>query len=312
MLLRRNIGPKYRFQPRAAVRAFARASMPSTAVPRKKWGNSMLLSGELRDVRFSLGETDRRVVADRARAIGVDFSGLRFESFSAHGSVFENCDFSEAAFDRLSLGATFAEDGKWEREWDRVTWQQTVYRNCVFRRTRLASHTYFGNARFEGCLFDGARLRDIDMPQAEFVDCTFRGKLESINFWGRLREYQEALGRDCNAFSGNDLTDAKLTWVAFNHIDLTAQRLPGLPDYALLDRFGRRVDSALAIIQGWPDGKIKQEAQFKLKLRARWAAEYNEDVALVSRAGPELGQKLPPAIRNQIFRLLTDYSETQQ
>jgi uncharacterized protein YjbI with pentapeptide repeats len=272
----------------------------------------MLISGELRDVRFSLEDGDRRIVADRALVIGGDFSGLRFERFSAHSSVFENCDFSGAAFDQLSLGATLAEDGNWDREWDRARWPQTVYRNCVFRRTRLASQTYFGNARFEGCLFDGARLRDFDIPQAEFVDCTFRGKLDSINFWGRLREHKEALGRDRNAFSGNDFTGATLIWVRFGHIDLAGQRLPGLPDYALLDRFGSRVDAALAIIQGWPDGKIKQEAQFSLELRAEQAAEYNEDVALVSRAGPELGRKLPPEIRHQIFQLLTDYSETQQ
>lgn len=268
----------------------------------------MLLSGELRNVRFSLGETDRRIDANRARAIGVDFSGLKFERFAAHNSVFENCDFSEATFDQLSLGSTICDGGKW----DRVSWPQTVYRNCVFRRTRLASQTFFGNARFEGCLFDGARLRDFDILQAEFVDCTFRGKLENINFWGRLREHQEALGRDHNAFSSNDFTDGKLVWIAFNHIDLTAQQLPGLPNYALLDRFGSRVNAALAIIQAWPDGDIKRDAQFSLEFWAQRAAEYNENLALVSRLGPELGRKLPPAIRHQLFRLLTDYTETQQ
>jgi hypothetical protein len=56
----------------------------------------MLISGELRDTRFFLGERDQRVVADRARVIGVDFSGLRFEAFRAHSSEFENCDFSGA------------------------------------------------------------------------------------------------------------------------------------------------------------------------------------------------------------------------
>ena len=41
---------------------------------------------------------------------------------------------------------------------------ETVYRRCTFARTRLTDRNpFFGNARFEGCLFDRAQLRGLTL-----------------------------------------------------------------------------------------------------------------------------------------------------
>ncbi|MFI6737059.1 hypothetical protein ACIBI9_29385 [Nonomuraea sp. NPDC050451] len=82
--------------------------------------------------------------------------------------------------------------------------------------------------------------------EAEFVDCVFLGPVRDINFWGRPTEHRDALGRDHNDFIAADLNH-----VAFHHIDLHAQRLPG---YALLDRVAERVSAVLPLvdsIQAW-------------------------------------------------------------
>ena len=50
----------------------------------------------------------------------------------------ENCDFSGTSFGQASLGAT----GWGGRRWDEQVWPMTTYRNCLFRRTRLARHTF--------------------------------------------------------------------------------------------------------------------------------------------------------------------------
>jgi uncharacterized protein YjbI with pentapeptide repeats len=265
-----------------------------------------LARGELNGGRFEAADGNLDVSLAHAQMVDVDFSGLRFSSFGAHDSVFERCDFSRTAFDHVSFGATSAGE-----RWDELTWPATVYRECVFARTRIPPQAFFGNARFERCVFDRARLRGLTFThQAQFIECTFGGKIQDVNFWGTPTEHTAALGRDRNAFTGNDFTGADLLGVAFNHIDLHAQRFPGLPDYTVLDRVDQRVAAALAAIADWPDDEIKTEAAWSLRFRANNAIKYNDGHALVSRNW--VGRRLPPDARDQIFWMLVNYSDDQQ
>ncbi|NRQ33394.1 pentapeptide repeat-containing protein [Nonomuraea sp. NN258] len=249
-------------------------------------------------VRGESRDRQAEVVFDRARAVNADFTETRFAGFFAHDSEFERCDFSGAAFDQLSLGGTRA-DGQ---EWDGVAWPRTVFRDCVFRRTRFATFTHFGNVRFERCTFDRSRLRGQTATQeAEFVDCVFLGPVRDINFFGRPpARLRTALGRDRNDFSGNDFTAAELDDVSFRDIDLHAQRFPGPPGYALLDRVAERAGAVLALVEGWPDGEHRREARYALEFLAGTAAEWNAGHALVTPA--QLGRRLPPALREELFQ----------
>ncbi|WP_068927383.1 pentapeptide repeat-containing protein [Planobispora rosea] len=235
------------------------------------------------------------MIFDRARLVDVDFSGMRLAGFSVHNSTFEGCDLSGTAFDRLSMGATCVQG-----PWDGVDWPQTIFRGCTFRRTRFPPLTFFGNVRFERCVFDRSRLRNqTSTSEAEFVDCVFLGRVREVNFWGRPTEHQTSLGRDRNDFTGNDFTGAELDYVAFHHIDLRAQRFPGLPGYALLDRISERVEKVLPLMERWPDARHREEAGFSLEFLADRALEQNDDQALVSPA--DMGRKLPPALREELF-----------
>ncbi|MEU0154523.1 pentapeptide repeat-containing protein [Micromonospora fulviviridis] len=266
-----------------------------------------LARGELNGGRFGVADGNLDVSFAHARIVDVDFSGLRFSSFLAHDSVFERCDFSRTAFDHVLFGAT----GYGGERWDELSWPETVFRECVFARTRMPPEAYFGNARFERCVFDGARLRDLTSTQeAQFVECAFRGKIQDVNFWGTPTEHTTALGRDRNAFSGNDFTGAELLGVAFQHIDLDAQRFPGLPDYAVLDRVDQRVEAALAAMADWPDDETKNKAAWSLRFGADWAIKYNDGHALVSRDW--VSRRLPPDVRDQIFWMLVNYTDDQQ
>ncbi|GID92269.1 pentapeptide repeat-containing protein [Amorphoplanes digitatis] len=194
---------------------------------------------------------------------------------------------------------------------DELSWPETVYRDCVFSRTRLPRQAYFGNARFERCVFDGARLRDLTSTgEAQFVGCTFRGKIQDVRFWGTPDRHAAALGRERNAFTGNDFTGADLLDVEFRNIDLHAQRFPGLPGYAVLDRVDRRVAYALAAVAEWPDDEIKGRAERSLRIGAEFAVRDNGGHALVSRSWVD--RRLPPDVRDRIFRMLVDYSDDQQ
>ncbi|MCA2225693.1 pentapeptide repeat-containing protein [Nonomuraea aurantiaca] len=259
---------------------------------------SLLVQGALREQRFDLPAGVSSVTFDRALLVSVDFSGIHFASFSVHGSRFDGCDFSGTAFVQLSMGATRGRG--W---WNRARWPQSVFRDCVFRRTRFAPYTSFGNVRFERCVFDGSRLRDqTSTSEAEFVDCVFLGRVRNVTFWGRPTHDQAALGRDRNDFIGNDFTGAELDDVAFRHIDLRAQRFPGLPGYALLDRISARVEAALPLVERWPDPRHRNQARFSLEFLAERALEDNDDHALVNPS--KLGRKLPPALREELFAAL--------
>lgn len=213
---------------------------------------------------------------------------------------------SRTAFDNVGFGATTADE-----RWDQLTWPATLYRECVFARSRIPPRALFGNARFERCVFDGARLRDlVHTHEAQFVECTFRGKIQDTNFWGTPTKHTAALGRDRNAFTGNDFTGADLIDVAFKHIDLYAQRFPGLPDYAVLDRVDQRVEVAPAAMADWADSEIKTEAAGSLRFQADWAIGYNNGHALVSRHW--VGRRLPADVRDEIFWMLVNYSDDQQ
>jgi hypothetical protein len=173
--------------------------------------------------------------------------------------------------------AGVAEPGRWP------------YRECRFARVRIPPQAFFGNARFERCVFDRSRLRDQTSTfEAQFVDCTFRGKIQDVNFWGvPLAEDTAALGRKHNDFTGNDFTGAELIDVSFRHIGLRAQRFPGPPDYALLNRFEARVSGVLAAITDWPDD-IKARVQQSLAFDVEMANKYNDGYALVARASSEV------------------------
>ncbi|WP_203825839.1 pentapeptide repeat-containing protein [Actinoplanes palleronii] len=261
-----------------------------------------LVTGERHGGRFEVPDTHIDVSFAHARMIDVDFTGVWFISFVGHDSVFERCDFTRTHLDHVLLGAT----GYGGRRWDGRSWPETVFRERDFTRTRMPPDTYFGNARFDRCVFDCGSLRDQTATEhAQFIDCTFRGTVNDVCFWGTPTRGSDVIGRDRNAFTGNDFTAAALVDVEFRNIDLRAQRFPEPPGYALLDHADQRVAAALAALAGWPDDAVKADAEQYLRNRAEDAVEYTESYLLASPH--EIGQRLPAEAREQIYRMLVDY-----
>lgn len=97
----------------------------------------------------------------------LSFSGMRFDRFSAEGATFRNCDFSD-----VKLEGTFG------------IRRQTTFEDCVFERARM-SNVEPGQARFVGCRFADVDVRGWSAAANEFIDCGFSGLVERCNFWGR-------------------------------------------------------------------------------------------------------------------------------
>lgn len=209
-----------------------------------------LAGGELKAAHFELPATGPskppNVLLLGARFEGVDFSRFTFDGFTVADSLMEDCIFSEVYFARIDLGLH-----QYHQDWNRpIDWSrplsvkaprygQARYVRCQFRNIKLPrQNTYFGNCRFEGCLFDDTLRSTVVEPiftgPAEFVNCRFLGRISCIVFDGKVkgRDIAARIGRKESAFTGNDFSQAILKSVDFRDIDLAAQQLP--PD------FGRR------------------------------------------------------------------------
>jgi hypothetical protein len=92
--------------------------------------------------------------------------------------------------------------------------------------------------------------------EAEFVDCTFSGKMNKGWFHGTVSDEQmrKALGRDRNEIRGNDFSGMELIDVAFRTgVDLTQQRLPTSPEYVFLLDARASLDEAAELVTRWSD-----------------------------------------------------------
>jgi hypothetical protein len=225
------------------------------------------------------------------RYTDVDFSNRSLGAFIKYGGEFLRCDFSEASFEQFSVGHQ----------------GQTRFVDCRFRRTRFPlGNTFFGDARFERCVFDGAQLRGLHVDAAEFVDCVFRGRVWHSVFWGVPMGADTTPHRPRNEWRGNDFSEADLVDVDFRDIDLRAQRWPDDPEeYALIDRIDERVEAATKAVRKWPD-----EAREALEFLREDAYRDPHGFVLVRRQ--ELGDRLAPQVRDRLWTLLvTDYNDDQ-
>jgi hypothetical protein len=217
----------------------------------------------------------------------VDFRGSRFEPFNAQASTFLGCDFTNVKFKTGSLG--ISQGGV-----------PSTYRDCLFDRADLRG-TAPDLARFERCSFRKARIDGWDAFTAEFVDCTFEGRLADIRFTGTTRMSSIDVGRTRNEFHGNDFTGAELVRVEFIcGIDLAANRLPDGPGYVHLDRRAERIERARADVARWPDDAEREVALLALRIYSREV--YADQPDLFKRRDDVAPRH--PAVRARLLELL--------
>ena len=268
----------------------------------------MVVHGRLSDARFELHPGERnelRVFLERVNMARVDFSGLDFGLFYAAGATFVRCDFSDATFFQLDFGQPQVQkDYRRPIAISDRRYPQTIYEDCVFRRTKFdPANTFFGSARFVRCFFDRAWLREMLFTHsAEFLDCRFAGKIVESNFFGTISDTETAkrVGRTINAFSGNDFRDADLIWVGFREIDLDAQRWPETGDYAILTDPPTKIEAAMAKARATLAGDDLARVVSSLAVLARVYA--NERQRLLKRW--EFPPQVPADVQDRVWDLL--------
>lgn len=251
----------------------------------------------VRDVAGGRFEIDPRVTYwfEDVTVAGVDFSKSRFGvrldlvgGFRAEHSTFVDCDFRGVRFERATFGGFDS---------------QSVYRGCRFDHATLIDRTTtralrLGNARFEHCSFDGAKIRGwFPVDLAEFVGCSFATRLDRCAFYGAPSPRQP-VARTRNEFVDNDFSRAELVYTTFcRGIDLDAQRWPQ-QGYVRLEDAGARLREAYGRTDEVPD-ELRLDVQAWLRTFERSAREQN--AVVIRRVEPE---DRDPRVREWIWRLL--------
>jgi hypothetical protein len=199
---------------------------------------------------------DQRVVLDRAKLLGENYSGRKLLQFASIGSHLRACNFDQTHIQSASFGS-----GR----------ETSEFVECTFNGARMDMGPG-GFSRFVRCSFHDVTIRDWICLSVEMIDCTFSGRLETAIFNGTVPEDEQALiGRARNEFHGNDFSAMDFRDVGFRTgIDLAKQILPSGEDYLYLPHAASAVAQAKLRVGSWDDelrraaGAIIQGLEYEL------------------------------------------------
>lgn len=206
-------------------------------------------------------------VLHNAHIEGADFSNIKPRYFNIGvGSVLVHCDFSCL---KPQGWPSFGSGN-----------QPTTYMDCIFDGMSVKGGSA-GRASFQRCSFRRVKIKDFHFTDAQLVDCTFSGRLESVIFSARP-DY--ASGRLENDFRGNDFSEARLEDVSFRGgIRLDLQRLPEGADYVIIPDAREVLREVWNIVEGWPQDLDQSRAQTKLEVCADELESGQRDLFLTKK-----------------------------
>jgi uncharacterized protein YjbI with pentapeptide repeats len=217
--------------------------------------------------------------------VGKDFSDRKLVGLTVIDSRLARCRFERMDVETACFGAGLL---------------TSEYTECSFDGSKFAG-TGWGRARFVRCSFRDVHLKGLFGFDAEFIDCVFTGKAESVVFHGSPVESLEDVqaladevaelldpgeraalqaridrasraeprnspDRSVNEFRGNDFRGMDLVDVDFRRgIDLTRQVLPAGEDYVLVADARAAVVRAREQVRFWDDAKAREFALAKLR-----------------------------------------------
>jgi hypothetical protein len=248
---------------------------------------------EARDVGSANADPALDLFLDHMQFRDADFANRELVSFGAYGCRFEHCCFNKLHADSVSFG-----EGR----------ELTEYIDCKFDSLRF-NHSIGNLARFESCSFRDVKVRGWTCFKAEFVDCTFTGRLQKCIFSGTVPEEDRPwVGRERNEFRGNDFSGAELIDVAFRAgIDLNQQKLPTGPDYLYVSDAAAAIERAQRGLADWkPETELQRLAQVIVTVRANAVAEGQQQFLMNLAELRKGGRKYPKEVVEKIVSLFRD------
>jgi uncharacterized protein YjbI with pentapeptide repeats len=166
---------------------------------------------QFRDMDLSHSDIGRGIFR-RCTFEGVLFQEIESQWWNERGCQFTDVDFRRARLRDAAIGIN-----------------GSIYTRVSFRGTDF-SGTSFYRPQFTDCDFSDAKLKQIDFMVSSFVDCKFRGKLESVWFrrtWPLPRHEREFGKAPPNEMRNVDFAEVELWDAVFTGgLDLSQVILP--------------------------------------------------------------------------------------
>lgn len=215
---------------------------------------------------------------------GLDLAKSQLESLRFHDCVIENCSFDNARcrdwrlWGSSVVETSFRGSDLREAALGGVAGERrNAFRRVDFSRADLRRTAYV-SADFTDCLFAAAKLVKVDFGGSVFVDCTFVGKLEEVEF------YRHAFRGEHfppNEMRGVDFRHATLRFVEFRGLDMASVKWPEGDDHVVIENYVVTLDRAIAKLQGRDDLPSRRLSALLAVMR-KWAGP-NQRVGVVSK-----------------------------
>jgi hypothetical protein len=233
----------------------------------------------------------QRIVLDRARLRGENYSDRKLLQFVSIGSRLIDCRFNNSSIRSAAFGS-----GQ----------ETSEFSDCTFDGARI-NMAPGGFARFIRCSFRNVEIQNWICFAVELIDCKFSGRLRRAIFNGRVKEDMQAMaGRTHNEFRGNDFSTMDLVDVTFRTgIDLTKQVLPSGRDYLYLPNAVASVKRTRSCILRWDDLESRRAAMAFIKALEYTLTDGQQQILLRTSDYPSLSS-LPKHAVDEIFVLLQE------
>jgi hypothetical protein len=220
------------------------------------------------------------------RLLGETISGAGKLSLCVQDCRFERCRFEQMKFKRWSSCLAAGTE-------------RSYYIDCIFDGSRF-THLNPGPARFERCEFRNVHITDLFSHGAEFVDCTFSGKLKGALFYGNVVGIDaEHTTRAHNEIRGNDFSALKMIDCDFRQgVDLRLQKLPAGDDYLYLRDAERKLQALRQRYLQQPASKLRADVICFLDWQEEQVREGQAELFLCA------GTWFEPADEKKIWREL--------
>jgi hypothetical protein len=197
---------------------------------------------------------ERGIFIDHKVVEGAHFNDLPVSDLTvANGST-----LVETIFERLNIKYGSLGAGR----------QMSEFIDCRFERCHLELES-LGAARLIRCRFVNVELVNWFCLKAEFIDCSFSGRLRKIVFNAALRPVDQAeLRRTRNRYENNDFQKCAFRDVAFRGgIGLDPALLPEEPGGIFLPNAAEAYASALKRVEKDKDEGVRKNAGAFLRVR---------------------------------------------
>jgi uncharacterized protein YjbI with pentapeptide repeats len=220
----------------------------------------------------------------------VVFRGVESSRWNERGCRFADVDFGEARLRNAAIGI----DG-------------SIYERVSFRAADFTGTSFF-RPQFIGCDFSDAKLRKLDFMVSNFVNCRFRGKLESV--WFRRcypsKRDEPLMGKAVpNEMRNVDFSEASLWDVTFTGgLDLSTVILPSDGSHLLLRHFDialRKTQRAIEMCP-WTD---EDKEKVSIWIDAFLTHAERQPMWILNRK--EMGMELGEKLGQEFLRLLETF-----